>query len=315
MNIIKRHKRDTPFVMISREALSDENLSLKSKGLLAYLLSLPDDWKIYVSELEKHSRDGRDSTRSALNELIDNNYIIREKVREKGKFKGYNYTVFDFPQQEIQSQPKTEKPKTEKPKTEKPQLLNKYNTNKDNTKNKKANKKDFLESYKELVEYFQKVTGKKMRLQPTDGLIKRSNKYKLVANRLIEGATLEDLKRVIDLKTKEWKGDKKMVQYLRFETLFNRSKFESYLDEVGNLAPQGDYTPPYEIPDFKTEDERYRFFLFRFTKYKPHLNQTLVNTKYRQRAIIEKDAEGLCYDLEREFPELLKINISFKGNN
>jgi uncharacterized phage protein (TIGR02220 family) len=301
MAIIKI-KKSVNYTVIDNTPIKDVNLSLQAKGLIIFLMSLPNDFEINKTSLHQFSKNGRDSTIKAFDELMEAGYITQEK-KEGSKF-GFNYTVSDIPSLEIRNGI---------PVTENKELINKEKVSKVN--NKKANKKDFLESYKELVEYFQKTTGKQIRLQPTDGLIKRSNKYKLVANRLIEGATLEDLKRVIDLKTKEWKGDKKMVQYLRFETLFNRSKFESYLDEVGNLAPQGDYSPPYEIPDFKTEDERYRFFLFRFTKYKPHLNQTLVNTKYRQRAIIEKDAEGLCYDLEREFPELLKINISFKGNN
>jgi hypothetical protein len=144
MSIIKRAKRNTPFVQIDKTPLQDKNLSLKAKGLLAYLLSLPDNWQIYVSELQNHSKDGRDSTTTALNELIENKYVLREKKREKGKFKGYEYTVSDTPF--------TEKPKTVKPKTENNELIiTNNNNNKDfNNKTSKSVKEthtqDFLNS-------------------------------------------------------------------------------------------------------------------------------------------------------------------------
>ena len=75
MSKITRQKRNTPFVQIDKNALQDERLSWKAKGLLAYLLSLPDDWQIYINELKNHAKDGRDSTRTAMNELIKFGYI------------------------------------------------------------------------------------------------------------------------------------------------------------------------------------------------------------------------------------------------
>jgi hypothetical protein len=94
MATIKRAKRDTPFVIIDKTALQDNRLSWKAKGLLAYLLSLPDDWKVYVKELSKHATDGRDATNTAIKELIKVGYITRERVRgEDGQFTGWDYTV------------------------------------------------------------------------------------------------------------------------------------------------------------------------------------------------------------------------------
>ena len=49
--------------MINKEMAQDKTLSWKARGLLLYLLSLPDDWNIYESELIKHATDGRDSTK------------------------------------------------------------------------------------------------------------------------------------------------------------------------------------------------------------------------------------------------------------
>ena len=74
--------------------LKDTNLSWKAKGLLAYLLSLPDDWQIYESEIVKHAKDGIDSTRTAIKELIDAGYIERQRVRDE---KGRLSTVYESP--------------------------------------------------------------------------------------------------------------------------------------------------------------------------------------------------------------------------
>ena len=65
--------------------------------MIAYILSLPDDWQIYVSELKNHSTDGKSATASAIKELIKNGYMTRSMVRESGtgKFKGYEYHVFE----------------------------------------------------------------------------------------------------------------------------------------------------------------------------------------------------------------------------
>lgn len=100
MSVFRIEKdKDNPYVMLNKSFLNDENLSWKAKGLLSYILSLPDDWQIYETELTTHSRDKRDSTRSAVKELISNGYIVKgERFRdEKGHLKGNEYTVFETP--------------------------------------------------------------------------------------------------------------------------------------------------------------------------------------------------------------------------
>ena len=85
-----------PYVMINKEFLNDNELSLKAKGLLTYLLSLPDDWKIYESELIKHHKDGTSAIKSAIKELLDNNYISRKRLRnDKGQLAYYEYEVYE----------------------------------------------------------------------------------------------------------------------------------------------------------------------------------------------------------------------------
>jgi len=113
MSKITIKKRKNPFLIMSKTALNDRNLSLRAKGLI-------------ISELQTRSKDGRDSIRSALTELLKAKYIHRGQKRNNGKFGGYEYTLFEEPHAEI---PKTEKPTTVKPKTANQPLVNKDNTN------------------------------------------------------------------------------------------------------------------------------------------------------------------------------------------
>ena len=96
MRVVKN--KENPYLMLNKTSLNDSKLSWKSKGLHAYLLSLPDDWKIYIEELKEHANDGRESTSNGIKELIENGYIDRKSVHdEKGRFKGYEYLVFEVP--------------------------------------------------------------------------------------------------------------------------------------------------------------------------------------------------------------------------
>jgi hypothetical protein len=93
--------RDNPYTVMSNFHLRDRRLSWKAKGLLSYLLHLPDDWKINIEDLKKRSRSKRISTETAVEELIYFGYI--EKVTRKqykdseGKFCAHDYDVFEKP--------------------------------------------------------------------------------------------------------------------------------------------------------------------------------------------------------------------------
>lgn len=94
---IHKIKKSANFTIISNDYLNDERLSLKDVGLLTYLLSKPKDWKIYVSQLADALKDGKDSIRSSINNLIKCGYIKRTALRIKGKFKRWLYEVFEEP--------------------------------------------------------------------------------------------------------------------------------------------------------------------------------------------------------------------------
>ena len=93
----RNKKRENPFVQIDKNMISDEKISWKAKGILAYLLSKPDGWVTYATDIEKRSTDGRDAVHSGIKELIAAGYMERKQVRDKGQFKGYEYSVYEYP--------------------------------------------------------------------------------------------------------------------------------------------------------------------------------------------------------------------------
>lgn len=115
---VKQHRKEN-FTILDNTCIRDNQLSWKSKGLHTYLMSLPEDWKICLSDLIKRSIDGRDSVTSAIRELESRGYIQRDVQRtEKGCFKNFCYMVFESPKE--QSAEKCEQPFTENPKTDNP---------------------------------------------------------------------------------------------------------------------------------------------------------------------------------------------------
>ncbi|MFJ7886839.1 hypothetical protein ACIQYL_01975 [Lysinibacillus xylanilyticus] len=72
---IFRVAKNSNYVVMNRTALNDNRLSWKAKGIMAYMLSMPDDWVFYMDELMTHSTDGKASFRAGFNELKECGYI------------------------------------------------------------------------------------------------------------------------------------------------------------------------------------------------------------------------------------------------
>jgi hypothetical protein len=91
--------RENPYVMLDKFSVKDSGLSWKAKGLLAYLLSKPDDWVINEHDLVEHAKDGRDSMRAGLKELIEAGYVVRSGRRRDSRGRMYEneYHVFERP--------------------------------------------------------------------------------------------------------------------------------------------------------------------------------------------------------------------------
>lgn len=77
-----RPRRD--FTILRNAAIRDPSLSLKAKGMLALMLSYPDDWTYHLTHLEGLSADGRDATRAAVRELEAAGYVTRRQTRDEG---------------------------------------------------------------------------------------------------------------------------------------------------------------------------------------------------------------------------------------
>ena len=121
-----RVEKNHSYTVMANHHLRDERLSLKSKGLLSLILSLPDDWRISIEGMTQFSSDGKDAIRSAIRELTDAGYITRAQTHsEAGKFSGYDYVVHETPTASPSSGfPTMEKPTTGNPTTENPTLRN-----------------------------------------------------------------------------------------------------------------------------------------------------------------------------------------------
>lgn len=131
--VIRVHKTKD-YTVMSNAHFREKKMSLKAKGLLSQMMSLPDDWDYSIMGLTTLSKDGKDSVMSALNELEKFGYLKRTRLTdEHGRFAGYDYDIFEQPQGE---KPYAENPNTEKPNAENPRQLN---TNQSITKQSNTN--------------------------------------------------------------------------------------------------------------------------------------------------------------------------------
>ena len=98
MSIMRVHKTKN-FTIMSNHHFKEKEMSLKAKGLLSLMLSLPDDWNYSISGLVTLSKDGKDSVMSALNELEKFGYLKRTRLtNSKGQFAGVEYDIYEQPQ-------------------------------------------------------------------------------------------------------------------------------------------------------------------------------------------------------------------------
>lgn len=118
MSTIRISKRQK-FTTVSNELLNNEKLSLRAKGLMCYLLSKPDDWEVNVKHLATTCKEGRDAIYKVIDELLEEGYMTREQLKDKGRFLGYDYTVL-----ERAVKPEPDKTLPEKPDTVDSTLLN-----------------------------------------------------------------------------------------------------------------------------------------------------------------------------------------------
>ena len=101
-----RVNKNVNYTVMSNYHLQDKKLSLKAKGLLSYMLSLPDDWDYSLKGLTIGCKDGLDSVRTAVLELEEHGYVRRQKVRNaKGQIIDYDYQVYESPVEDAPAVP------------------------------------------------------------------------------------------------------------------------------------------------------------------------------------------------------------------
>ena len=150
-----RVNKTKDYTVMANYHFRDKNLSLKAKGLLSMMLSLPNGWGYSVEGLAKLSSDGRASVMAALKELEKFHYLKRSQARDNsGKLGEAIYDIFE--------QPWSEKPTTVKPTTEKPTAENRtlLNTNRLNTKVLNTNNKKVSKAQSKPVENFDSIIQK-----------------------------------------------------------------------------------------------------------------------------------------------------------
>jgi hypothetical protein len=122
-----RVEKTRDYTVMSNHHLRNRELSLKAKGLLSLMLSLPDEWDYTLKGLAKLSRDGVDSVRSAVVELEKEGYVLRRQNRDAlGRLATNEYAVYELPRQtkSVLDLPSSENPTTDLPLSENPTQSN-----------------------------------------------------------------------------------------------------------------------------------------------------------------------------------------------
>lgn len=139
MSVVRVNKTSN-YTVLSNYHFKEKAMSLKAKGLLSLMLSLPDTWDYSIAGLTSLSKDGKDSVMAALAELEKFGYLKRTRlINAKGQFAGTEYNIYEEPQREnpVSEKSNSEKSNAEKSNSEKPPQLN---TNKLTTKFNKITK-------------------------------------------------------------------------------------------------------------------------------------------------------------------------------
>ena len=100
-----RIEKTRDYTVMSNYHLRDRSLSLKAKGLLSLMLSLPEDWDYTMKGLARICKDGIDSISGGIRELEEHGYLIRERVRgANGQLGSIEYTILEQPKEPTPAQ-------------------------------------------------------------------------------------------------------------------------------------------------------------------------------------------------------------------
>lgn len=209
---VLRVNKTSNYTVMSNYHFKEKEMSLKAKGLLSLMLSLPDTWDYSINGLVAICKESETAINSTLKELKDFGYLVISKVRNgKGQYE-YVYNIYEQPHlQDTQSQ-EVESPEVEKPGVENPGVENigQYNTNKSNIKKinkKEINKENNYFENAEINSLFTEFLELRKKLKAVNSdrainmLINKLNKYDdEVKREMIERSILNSWKDVYEIK-------------------------------------------------------------------------------------------------------------------
>lgn len=140
MPAVRTKKEAGRFVSLDKTVLHDSRLSLQAKGLHSYMMSMPDDWVFYETELQKHFTNGRDSIRKTMRELQEFGYLVkRQSKNSDGTFGVAEMWLYETPQSTVDWKTVDGKPADGLSADGKPDTTNNDLTNNHLTKNDEPN--------------------------------------------------------------------------------------------------------------------------------------------------------------------------------
>ena len=173
-----RVNKNKNYTVISNYHLRDLNLSLRAKGLLSLMYSLPDDWDYSIKGLAAICKEGEKAIRTVLTELEDAGYLTRTRVQDdKGHFSDVIYDIFEEPNQNVEEieenqgfEPCAQKRHVDERHVENAHVeegtqLNTYITNNTKLTNKESEEKepeDSTAQAKELIDEYNSICGDKL---------------------------------------------------------------------------------------------------------------------------------------------------------
>lgn len=241
------------FTTFSNDLLRDENLSWRARGILVYMLSMPEDWVFYESEIMKHSKkEGRDAFRTAMKELKENGYVRKEAIKdEKGKIVKWAtyvnsekpYDINEDQESQITENPEcgesvnnkihiTENPecglptKRESHNVDNPTLQSTYistkNLSEPSTNNTNEAKSDIEKQFEEFWSLYPRKANKKQAIEKFNIAVKQHG-YENIINGVNNYITEIQIK----------KTDKKFIKYPA-TFLYNECYLEEFITTGGN---------------------------------------------------------------------------------
>lgn len=244
--MICRVQKSRDYTVMCNCHLKDRRLSLKAKGLLSVVLSLPDDWDYSIAGLCAICRESTCAINGALKELKETGYLIVNKIYPDKSKSGrieYEYIFREIPEAAEQTQAKDkqaeEKQGIENLPLESQALENpvQLNTNKSNTNKLNTQYNIYIGL---IIDYLNKHAGTRYRKDTPETV-------RLLTRLLDNGYSVADITEVIDRKVNEW-NDTEWAKYIRPSTLFG-VRFESYLNAPLHRPER--YAPTYDIEEIE----------------------------------------------------------------